>query len=540
MAGKELITYGAILKQLKEKIKTAQTKAVLAVNNELLKVYWEIGNVIFEQEKESGWGSKIIEKLAVDLKIEFPHIKGLSPRNLRYMRNFSSAYPQFLILQQAAAKLQNTDNQIDVILQQAAAKLPWGHHQVLLDKLKTIEERSFYIQKCAEIGWSRNMMIHQIESGLYNRQGALTNNFNNTLPAHQSELTKQLFKEPYNLDFIMLGEEAKERDLEDALMTHVTKLLLELGDGFAFMGRQRRFEAGGKEFFIDLLFYHTKLRRHIIIELKIGEFEAEFVSKMNLYLGLVDDALKGEFDQPAIGLILCKTKNKIVAEYALRDTSKPIGIAEYKISQVLPEDIKGELPSIEDIEQKLDEEINENLSPVDTRLKAVKEKIKSLNTPAIQTECTPQILLNILNNGLKPLYQQIIHKLSSEFAEEFLSQKFNWRFIGNIVSEIDDLVDLWNKEKNLSSVAEIEFNCVFLRFKRGGTEDLNEHLTLRFIITPTWYGFSIINHNNQQPFLKKMYHEAITAADQQLIIDLMISKVLDKIEWMMERISGAK
>jgi predicted nuclease of restriction endonuclease-like (RecB) superfamily len=540
MAGNELMNYGAILKQLKEKIKAAQTKAVLAVNNELLKVYWEIGNVIFEQEKESGWGGKVIEKLAGDLKMEFPEMKGLSPRNLRYMRDFSIAYPQFTILQQAAAKSQISDNQNDIILQQAAAKLPWGHHQLLLDKVKTVEERRFYIQKCAEIGWSRNIMLHQIESGLYNRQGALTNNFDETLPAYQNELTKQLFKDPYNLDFIMLGEEAKERDLEDALMTHVTKLLLELGDGFAFMGRQRRFEAGGREFFIDLLFYHTKLRRHIIIELKIGEFEPEYVSKMNLYLGLADDQLKGEFDQPAIGLILCKTKNKIVAEYALRDTSKPIGIAEYKISQMLPEDIKGELPSIEDIEHKLDEEINENLNPVDARLKSIKEKIKSLNTPVIQTECTHQILQNIFDNGLKPLYQKIIQKFNSEFGAEFLSQQLNWRVSGKIVYGIDDLVNILKEEKDLTKISEIEFNYTFLRFKRGGTEDLNEHITLKFTVSSTWYGFSIVNYNNQQPFLKKMYHEDITVSDHQLIMDLMVSKVLDQIEWMIEKINGTK
>lgn len=540
MAGNELMNYGAILKQLKEKIKAAQTKAVFAVNNELLKVYWEIGNVISEQEKESGWGGKVIEKLAVDLKMEFPEMKGLSPRNLRYMRDFSIAYPQFTILQQAAAKSQISDNQNDIILQQAAAKLPWGHHQLLLDKVKTVEERRFYIQKCAEIGWSRNIMLHQIESGLYNRQGALTNNFDETLPAYQNELTKQLFKDPYNLDFIMLGEEAKERDLEDALMTHVTKLLLELGDGFAFMGRQRRFEAGGREFFIDLLFYHTKLRRHIIIELKIGEFEPEYVSKMNLYLGLADDQLKGEFDQPAIGLILCKTKNKIVAEYALRDTSKPIGIAEYKISQMLPEDIKGELPSIEDIEHKLDEEINENLNPVDARLKSIKEKIKSLNTPVIQTECTHQIIQNIFDNGLKPLYQKIIQKFNSEFGTEFLSQQLNWRVSGKIVYGIDDLVNILKEEKDLTKVSEIEFNYTFLRFKRGGTEDLNEHITLKFTVSSTWYDFSIVNYNNQQPFLKKMYHEDITVSDHQLIMDLMVSKVLDQIEWMIEKINNNK
>jgi hypothetical protein len=336
----------------------------------------------------------------------------------------------------------------------------------------------------------------------------------------------------------MLGEQAKERDLEDALMTHLTKLLLELGDGFGFMGRQKRFEVAGKEFFIDLLFYHTKLRRHIIIELKIGEFEPEFVSKMNLYLGLADDLLKGEFDQPAIGLILCKTKNKIVAEYALRDMSKPIGIAEYKISQLLPEDIKGELPSIEDLEQQLDEEINELLNPVDARLKIIKEKIKSLNTPLVQTELTNEIFQNIFENGLKPLYQKIIQKFNAEFGTEFLSQNLRWEALGSAVFEIDDLANLLNKEKDSTQIYDISFNYYFVRFKRGGTEDLNERIILNFMLRSTWYGFSIIN--NYEPFLKKMYHEEITPADQQLIIDAMVSKMLDQIEGMIEKIEGSK
>lgn len=376
MAAKELIQYTHVLQKLKDKIKSSQQKAILAVNNELLGVYWEIGNAIAEQEKLAGWGGKIIDKLAADLKAEFPEMKGLSPRNLRYMRDFALAWPE--ILQQPAAKLQSTDNELDVILQQLAAKLPWGHHQVLLVKLKNTEERAFYIKKAVENGWSRSILEHQIESGLHKAQGRLINNFNNTLPEYHSELTKQVFKDPYNFDFIMLGEQARERDLEDALLTQVTKVLLELGAGFAFMGRQKRFDAGGREFFVDLLFYHTKLRRHIIIELKLGEFEPEYVSKMNLYLGLADDQLRGEFDEPAVGLILCKTNNKIIAEYALRDTSKPIGIAEYKIGERLPDNIKGELPSIEEIEQWIDDEFEEYLSPVDERLNEIKEKLKGI------------------------------------------------------------------------------------------------------------------------------------------------------------------
>lgn len=377
MAGGVSKNYMDVLQNLKERIRLARVRAVVAVNNELLSVFWEIGDTIRKQEAAEGWGTKTVERLANDLKTEFPDMKGLSPRNLRYMREFVVAYPKFTILQRSVAKLNNTNKNLSVtILQQAVAKLPWGHDCTLLDKLKQPEERLFYAQKAIQNGWTRAMLINQIESGLHKRQGTLTNNFSNALPAYESELATQIFKDPYQLDFIMLNEAAKEKDLEHALMNQITKPLLELGDGFAFMGKQKRFEAGGKEFFIDLLFYHTRLRRHIIIDLKIGEFEAEFISKMNLYLGLADDSLKGKYDEPSIGLILCKTNNKIVAEYALRDTTKPIRIAEYKISQKLPGNIKGKLPSIEEIQKRMDAELKEIPVSVTKRLAAVRSKIK--------------------------------------------------------------------------------------------------------------------------------------------------------------------
>lgn len=370
--------YMDVLQDLKEKIRQARLRAVVAVNNELLSVFWEIGNTIRKQEKAEGWGTKTVERLAKDLKIEFPDMKGLSPRNLRYMREFVVAYPRFTILQRSVAKLDNnTKTQPFTILQQSVAKLPWSHNCTLLDKLKQPEERLFYAQKTIQNGWTRAILINQIESELHKRQGMLTSNFATALPAYESELAMQLFKDPYQLEFILLGEEAKERDLENALMNQVTKFLLELGDGFAFMGRQKKFEAGGREFCIDLLFYHTRLRRHIIIDLKIGEFEAEFISKMNLYLGLADDNLKGKYDEPSIGLILCKTNNKIIAEYALRDTTKPIGIAEYKISQKLPSNIKGKLPSIEEIQKRIHGELKPPPVKINEKLKIIKKKIKS-------------------------------------------------------------------------------------------------------------------------------------------------------------------
>lgn len=549
MAGKESVQYGELLRKLKEKIKSAQQRAISAVNNELLSVYWEIGNAILQQQLHEGWGTKVIDRLATDLRSEFPEMKGFSPRNIKYMRAFAEAYPDFMqaplaqitnatnstIGQQPVAQIKNTENQNIAIMQQAAAQLPWGHHQMLLDKVKTKEEREFYIWKTVENNWSRNTLVHQIESGLHKTQGALINNFSNTMPAYQSELTTQVFKDPYNFDFIMLGEQAKERDLEDALMTHVTKVLLELGAGFAFMGRQKRFDAGGREFFIDLLFYHTKLRRHIIIELKIGEFEPEYVSKMNLYLGLADDQLKAEHDEPAIGLILCKTNNKIVAEYALRDTSKPIGIAEYKIAERLPDNIKGELPSIEEIEQRVDEEIKEAQSPVEERLQAIKNKIKNLKTDEIQTPATFAILSQLYQTGLRVLFMELINKVNV-FDEDFYSKTFHWYCPNKIFNTIEQVDEFWKVEENLKQIFEFQFQIRLDGFKKAGTEHCNASHTLTFRMDTYYYSFTLVDYNNQQPFLKKLYHQPLTTTDRQDIVDIIMTATMDDIERFLERI----
>ena len=532
MAGNELLKYGEALHALKEKIRHARIRASLSVNKELLSIYWEIGITVLRQQEQEGWGAKIIDKLATDLKMEFPDMKGFSVRNIKYMRSFAEAYPQFG--QQPAAQFQNPENKNPIIVQQPAAQLPWAHHQVLLDKVKTPKERDFYIQKTIENGWSRNILTHQIESGLYKAQGALTHNFSNTLPAYQSELAAQVFKDPYSFDFIMLGDQAREKDLEDALMTHVTKVLLELGAGFAFMGRQKRLEAGGREFFVDLLFYHTKLRRHIIIELKIGEFEAEFVSKMNLYLGLADDQLKGEHDEPAIGLILIKTNNRVIAEYALRDTTKPIGIAEYKIAQRLPENIRGELPSIEEIEQRVDEEIKEAQSPVDARLQALKNKIKSIKADEIQTPATFEHLSDLYKNSLRPLYLFLMEKVKA-FEEDFYTTSFHWDCSSKSFNTLEQVDDFWKAEENLKSIPEFRFQVRLDGFKKAGTEHFNVSQALTLRIATYHYGFVLANHHNQQPFLKKLYHQPLTPSDRQQIADTMMSTLMDEIEHFIER-----
>ena len=332
--------YDEFLRGLKERIRTAQVRAALAVNRELVLLYWRIGQDILERQRQSGWGSKVIDRLAADLRSAFPEMSGFSPRNLKYMRAFAEAWPD------------------EDFVQQVAAQLPWFHNCTILDKLKNLAERIWYAQQTIENGWSRNILIHQIESDLFHRKGKAITNFDRTLPAPQSELAQQIIKDPYNFDFLSLGSEAKERDLERGLIAQLQKFLLELGVGFAFVGSQYPLEVDGEDFFIDLLFYHLKLRCFVVIDLKMDQFRPEYAGKMNFYLSAVDDLLKHSSDQPSLGIILCKTKKKMVVEYALRDTSKPLGVAEYRITAALPERLKGNLPSIEDLEAELSETDN--------------------------------------------------------------------------------------------------------------------------------------------------------------------------------------
>jgi predicted nuclease of restriction endonuclease-like (RecB) superfamily len=330
--------YQAWLGDLKAQIQAAQQRAALAVNQELLKLYWQIGTNILQRQQQQGWGSKIIAQLAEDLRKAFPELKGFSRSNLLYMRAFSENWPDF-------------DH--NPIVQQAVGQIPWGHNLVLLSKVKTKQQRLDYAGLVQQHGWSRNVLVHQIESRWLERQGNAATNFTQTLPAPQSELAQQTLKDPYIFDFLSLGLEAHERDIENALTQHISQFLLELGAGFAFVGKQVPLEIGGQDFYLDLLFYHLKLRCYLVIELKAGDFKPEHVGQLSFYLSAVDAHFKTEQDQPTIGLLLCKSRNKVVAEYTLRDNSKPIGVAEYQLAQSLPPNLEDNLPSIERIEQEL-------------------------------------------------------------------------------------------------------------------------------------------------------------------------------------------
>jgi predicted nuclease of restriction endonuclease-like (RecB) superfamily len=323
------------LKSIKERIQAAQVRAAVAVNQELVLLYWGIGREIISRQAQEGWGKNVIPRLSRDLASEFPEMKGLSPRNLGYMKAFAEAWPD------------------EPILQQPAAKLPWFHNCIILDRIKNQAERLWYIQAAIEHGWSRNVLVVQIEAGLYRRQGKAITNFTKALPAPQSDLAQQLLKDPYNFDFLMLSKDADEREVETGLVAHIQKFLLELGTGFAFVGRQYPLAIAGDDYRLDLLFYHLKLRCFVVIDLKTGPFKPEYAGKMNFYLAAVDDMLKHPSDNPTIGLILCKGKKELVVEYALRNLATPMGIAEFRHLEKLPAELKGSLPSIEEIEAEL-------------------------------------------------------------------------------------------------------------------------------------------------------------------------------------------
>ena len=327
--------YADWLADLKTRIHTAQQRAAQAVNRELVLLYWQIGCDILERQAKQGWGAKVIERLAHDLRTAFPDMKGFSRANLMYMRAFAEAWP------------------VAEIVQQAVGQLPWGHNLVLLTRLKNPAMRLAYAQRAIQHGWSRNVMNIHIETRLLEREGQAVTNFESQLPEPQSDLARNTLKDPYLFDFLGVGKEADEREIESAIVQHITRFLLELGAGFAYVGRQVHIEVGGDDFFIDLLFYHLKLRCYVVVELKAGDFKPEHTGQLNFYLSAVDSQMKAEQDNPTIGLLLCKKQNRVVAEYALRDSNKPIGVAEYQLVEALPVELQTSLPSIEQIEREL-------------------------------------------------------------------------------------------------------------------------------------------------------------------------------------------
>jgi len=337
--------YKKFLVELKEKVKNSQLKAAVKVNYELLNLYWELGKKITEKQKEYSWGDSFISNLSNDLKKEFPDMKGFSVQNLKNIRYWYLFYAEYLIGLQPVSQLEKIENKIKSI--------PWGHNQRIMYKCKSVREAIFYVEKTIENGWSRTILEHQIDSKLYERLGSAISNFDSRLPKVQSELAKQTIKDPYNFDFLTLRDKYDERELEDALVKQITSFLLELGTGFSYIGRQVHLKVGDSDFYIDLLFYHVKLHCYVVVELKTEKFKPDFAGQLNFYVTAVNRDLKSQEDNQTIGILICKDKDNVVAEYSLANISQPIGISKYEISKLLEKEYKSSLPSIEEIEQSI-------------------------------------------------------------------------------------------------------------------------------------------------------------------------------------------
>jgi predicted nuclease of restriction endonuclease-like (RecB) superfamily len=366
--------YRRFFEQVKEQIRGSQAKAALSVNTSLMNLYWHLGQIIVEKQKENSWGNGIIEQLANDLKGEFPKISGFSRSNLFSIRQFYLFYTSEKVLQavgfltsnpislekvqQLVGLFQDLNNQGGVnheftILRQLVSLIPWGHNLLILSKVKEPLTALFYVQQTIEHNWSRAVLSMQIEQNLFGRQGKAITNFKSTLSEQQALMAQQILKDPYNFNFLTLEPKVQELELEKQLTEHITKFLLELGKGFAFIGRQYSFSIGPKDYSIDLLFYHIRLRCFVVIDLKTTPFEPEYAGKMNFYLSAIDDLLKAADDQPSIGILLCKNKESLEVEYALRGINKPIGVSEFTFAEALPEELRSSIPTVEEFEKEI-------------------------------------------------------------------------------------------------------------------------------------------------------------------------------------------
>lgn len=334
-----LQNYFSVLENIKKQIKESRLKAALSVNSEMIRLYWKIGFAILEKQKTAKWGDKILENLSRDLSEAFPDMSGFGSQNLKYMKRFAAEY---------------TEKEFG---QQAVDQIPWGHNVAIIYLVKTKEERQFYIKETIANGWSRNVLEMQIKTNLFHRQGKAITNFKQTLPAEISDLVNQTLKDPYIFDFLTIGKEAHEREIEKSLVEHVEKFLLTLGKGFAFVGRQYELKVGDEDFYLDLLFYHIHLKCYVVVELKAGKFKPEDAGKLNFYLSVVDGEIKRSDDNPTIGILLCGSKNGLTAEYSLQGISKPMGVTSYEITEKLPKNLKTQLPTIEEFEAELGQKI---------------------------------------------------------------------------------------------------------------------------------------------------------------------------------------
>ena len=502
--------YAAILHSLKEKIRQRQQQASLQVNIQLLELYWEIGQVILQQQAKEGWGAKVIDRLAKDLKADFPKMKGLSIRNVKYMRAFAEAYPEGLIVQAALAQL------------------PWYHHITLLDKVKNKEERLFYAQKAVENAWSRNVMVHQIESQLYERQGKAITNFTKTLPSPQSDLVQETLKDPYHFDFLAMDEKLRERDLENALIDNIKRFLLELGKGFAYVGNQYNLNVAGDDFFLDLLFYNTHLHCYVVFELKIGDFRPEYAGKLNFYINAVDREIKTDSDQPTIGVLLCKTPNRTVVKYALEGLEKPLGVANYKLSSSLPEPLQANLPTKEELAQEMEKELS--TSPLQLKIQHLKEKVAMMGRSKVQEVRSAETIRQVVDQVYYPLHKQFSHQ-SREVVALFKQERANFS-IGSMgyssQAELEEALRQTPIPNQLS--IRYRFSC----FIKAGTQAFDSWVDVYLLLDE--FKYRVVLNAKENVVMEKLYGQPPTLEEINQIVEIMLEQVVDDIDKNLKRI----
>lgn len=520
----EPATYKDVISDLKNKIRQARQRVSLTVNKELLLIYHEIGTVISKQVKNNSWGAKIIERLASDLKTEFPDFKGLSHRNLKYMRSFAEAYPDFG--QQPAAQNQLTENQPFIIGQQAAAQLPWGHHQLILDKVKVQEARVFYIQKTVENGWSRNILLQQIESKLIDRIGKAINNFSSTLPDEYSDLAQQTIKNPYIFDFLSFNEEMKEKELEKALIQHLKKFMLELGKGFAYVGNQKNLVVNGDDFFLDLLFYNFNMHCFVVFELKVGEFVPEFAGKLNFYVNTINEQLKGTEDKPTIGVLLCKTPNKTVIEYSLKGISSPIGVADYQLAKALPDELKTEMPTIEELEKEIEQGYEELKNPSDKKLDQLKELLKGLKNEEVKEIKNENSTIRIFNEVLPTFLAAMLTRVG-KIKEELQAVEIGFSIDNHGFPTIEDAGRQFTVEK-AKSVNKFTVEIVCKGLKKAGTKAFD--IWSGFQIEMRDYKYQIfLTKDTRNPLKEKLYHEILSNGEIAELTEIWFDELLNEM-----------
>ncbi len=519
MAGNEN-NYHIILSSLKEKIRLARQKTILAVNHELLKVYWEIGYTILQQQKEEGWGKKIISRLAKDLKSEFPDMKGLSERNLVYMQTFAGTWPYYpfsqppvaqlpggvkkkknAITQPLAAELQGPGKESHAIVQALLAQIPWTHHTIILDKVKAEKERLFYIKKTAENGWSKSVLAMQIESQLHLRQGNAITNFENTLPKAQSDLARETLKNPYLFDFLGLTDEIQERELEKALIQHIKKFMLELGRGFAYVGNQHNLNVEGDDYFLDLLFYNYHLHCFVVFELKVGDFKPEYTGKLNFYINTVNEQIKGKEDASTIGVLLCKTPNDTVVKFSLQGIDTPMGVAEYEFTNALPKQLRADMPTIEELEQEVEKEIENLQKPIDEKKNRLQEIIKSIKQDQIKRVKESKDVIYLFEKVILPLRALVLEILKSEM-EFFASKRIDIR-INDTSNAFFLMPDIEAKILKQETIWKLGLSAYFNGFKPAGTKTFGLNSELIFELNDYKYQLRIDNGNILEEYL---YH----------------------------------